>query len=127
MKREDHIDFFIVPDGQLTIHERLESWARWVKVRPQGWQIAPMFQQYRSKAWQWERPEVKAQTNIPDALEIEKLVSLLPCKNRDAIRWNYVFCNGPLNMARRLGVSKQGLSELVCAGRIMLRNQVRHR
>lgn len=123
MKRDD-IDFHAVQDSHLAIHARLEAWARWVRVRPHGWQVAPMFRQYRSHSWQWERPEVHAKTNIPEALEMEKLVSLLPEKNREAIRWAYVWCGGPVVMARKLGVSKEGLADLVRVGRTMLNNQV---
>ena len=121
--RRDDIDFHAVPDTQLAIHQRLLDWARWVRVRPHGWQTAPMFRQYRSHAWQWERPTVTSQVNIPDALEIEKAVSLLPEKHRDAIRWHYVWCSGPVAMAKRLGVSKQGLADLVRVGRVMLQNR----
>jgi hypothetical protein len=123
MKREDHIDYFLVRDEHLAIHARLEAWARWVKVRPFGWQTAPMFRQYRSKAWQWERPEVKSPVNVPEALEIERAVSVLPEKNRTAIRWVYVACDGPVKMARDLGVSKEGLMDLVHAARTMVRNR----
>ena len=123
MRREDHVDYFLVPDGQLAIHERLEAWARWVRVRPSGWQVAPMFRQYRSKAWQWERPEPRPSVNIPEAVAMEKAVSLLPEKHREAIRWSYVFSGNPVGMARRLAVSKQGLLELVQAGRTMLTNR----
>jgi DNA-directed RNA polymerase specialized sigma24 family protein len=122
MKR-DHIDFFLVADQHLAIHERLEAWARWVKVRPFGWQVAPMFRQYRSKSWQWERPEPRPAVNLPEAVAMEKAVSLLPEKHRDAIRWNYVRCGSPLKMARHLGVSTQGLLELVGQGRTMLINR----
>jgi len=123
MKREDHVDYFLVPDGQLGIHERLENWSRWVRVRPHGWQVAPMFRQYRSKAWQWERPEPKASLNLQEAVAMEKAVSLLPEKHREAIRWNYVFAGSPVAMAKRLGVSKQGLLDLIQSGRTMLVNR----
>lgn len=123
MKRDEHVDFFLVDDRHLAIHERLESWARWVRVRPVGWQVAPMFRQYRSKAFQWHTPEVRAQTNIPEAVEMEKAVSLLPEKHREAIRFCYVFTGSPVAVARRLGVSKQGLLDLIRSGRTMLINR----
>lgn len=122
MRREEHIDYFLVRDDHLPIHARLEAWARWVRVRPQGWQVAPMFRQYRSKSWQWERPEPRESVNIPEALAIEKAVSLLPEKNREAIRWAYVFSGSPAAMARRLAVSKQGLLDLIGQGRTMVKN-----
>jgi DNA-directed RNA polymerase specialized sigma24 family protein len=123
MKREEHVDFHLVADQHLAINERLESWARWVKVRPHGWQCSPMFRQYRSKAFQWHAPEIRPVTNIPEAVEMEKAVSLLPEKHREAIRFAYVWCGSPVAMARRLGVSKQGLLELIHAGRTMLTNR----
>lgn len=123
MKREDFVDFHIVPDGQLAIHQALENWSRWVRVRPHGWQVSPMFRLYRSKTWQWHTPEIKAQTNVPEAVEMEKAVSLLPAKHRDAVRWHYVHCGSPAGIARHLGVSKQGLAELVVVARTMLRNR----
>jgi DNA-directed RNA polymerase specialized sigma24 family protein len=123
MKRDEHVDYFIVQDGHLAIHRRLEAWASWVRVRPHGWQVAPMFRQYRSNAWQWERPELKASVNIPEAVEMEKAVSQLPEKHREAIRWVYVFGGGPLVMARKLAVTKHGLMDLVHGGRAMLKNR----
>jgi DNA-directed RNA polymerase specialized sigma24 family protein len=124
MRRDDNVDFFYVDPGQIAIHEALNNWANWVRVRPHGWQVAPMFRQYRSHAWQWHTPEVRAQANIPDAVAMEKAVSLLPEKHRAAVRWAYVACGHPAKMARDLGVSKQGLMELVVAGRTMLRNRM---
>lgn len=124
MKR-DHIDFFLVADHHIAIHERLESWARWVRVRPVGWQVAPMFRQARSNSFQWHAPEAKAVVNIPEALEVEKAVSLLPEKHREAIRWCYVFPSRPGKVAQRLAVSNEGLMNLLNTARSMLRNQLR--
>ena len=55
-----------------------------------------------------------------DAVLIAKAVSALPEKHRAAVRWSYVHCGNPVAMARTLGVSKQGLADLVDAGRTML-------
>jgi DNA-directed RNA polymerase specialized sigma24 family protein len=123
MKREDHVDYFFVRDEHLAIHGRLEEWARWVRVRPHGWQVAPMFRQYRSKAFQWHSPEIRPMTNIPQALEIEKAVSLLPEKHRTAIRFAYVWCGSPVKLCRDLGVSKAGLLDLIHGARTMLKNR----
>ncbi len=123
MKR-DAIDFFLIADGHALIHGRLEEWARWVKVHPHGWQTHPMFKGYRSHAWQWERPEVQTPINTLRAAEMEKAVGALPEKQMWAIRWNYVFNGGPLVMARKLGVSMDGLQELVTQGRTMLKNRM---
>lgn len=121
MKREEHVDYFTVLPQHGAIHARLEAWARWVRVRPYGWQVQPMFRQYRSKAWQWHRPEPKETINLADAMETEKAVSLLPAKNRDAIRWAYVGCGRPIAAARRLSVTKDGLMRLVHDGRTRLK------
>lgn len=124
MRREDHIDFHLVADSHLGIHQRLEAWARWVRVRPHGWQVQPMFRQFRSGWRQWHEPILRVPVNVPEAVEMEKAVSLLPEKERDAIRWCYVMCGNPEKMARRLSVSMNGLLELVARGRTMLSNRL---
>lgn len=124
--RRDDVEFHLVPDGQLAIHEALENWARWVRVRPHGWQVSPMFRMYRpekSTAGWWDRREPKVEVNVPEAVEMERAVSGLPEKHRAAVRWSYVFAGHPARMARELGVSKQGLADLVSVGRVMLRNR----
>jgi DNA-directed RNA polymerase specialized sigma24 family protein len=121
--RRDSVDFFLIQDGQLGIHAKLENWARWVRVRPHGWQTAPMFRQYRSKAWQWEMPDLKPATDDLAAAAMEKAVTALPEKHRAAIRWSYVFNGSPGAMARDLAVTKQGLLDLIQAGRAMLMNR----
>lgn len=124
MRTQEFVDFNHVPDRQRAIHERLEQWARWVKVRPHGWQTAPMFRMFVSKARQWEAPVIHAPMNTIDALLVEKTVALLPEKHREAVRWSYVHCGNPVAMARMLGVSKQGLADLVTDGRTMLQNRL---
>lgn len=124
MQREDFVDYFIVDPAHIAIHEALENWARWVRVRPQGWQVSPMFRLYRSHAWQWHAPEVRAPVNMPDAVAVEKAVSGLPEKHRTAIRWCYVLQGHPSRMSRHLGVSKQGLADLISTARTMLKNRM---
>jgi len=55
---------------------------------------------------------------------MEKAVYALPEKHREAVRWWYVYRRNPAAMARSLGVSKQGLADLVEAGRTMLQNKL---
>ena len=117
------VDFHHVKDTHREIDAQLCAWARWVRVRPSGWQTHPMFRQYRSHAWQWERPVIQDPVNTLEAHKIEKAVAKLPDKQRDAVRWSYVFRNNPNQMARRLGVSMGGLLELVVQGRTMLVNR----
>lgn len=83
-----------------------------------------MWREYRSKAFQWHYLEIKTPINTLEALQTEQAVSKLPDKHRDAIRWCYVFQDGPVAMARRLAVSKQGLADLVTQGRDMLKNRL---
>lgn len=124
MRRDDLIDFFYVEPHQLGIHSRLENWSRWVSIRFEAGKAHPMWAKSRSNARQWHAPDLREPTDILDAQAMEKAVTLLPTKNRDAIRWNYVTRCGPLHMARRLGVSKTGLSQLVRDGRQMLMNRI---
>ena len=123
MKREDAIDFHEVRDEHLGIHARLNDWSRWVRVRPHGWQVQPMFRQYRSKSWQWHERILITPVNTLEAVEMEKAVSQLPEKHREAIRFAYVWCCGPVPVAKRLGVSKAGLMDLIHAARTMLTNR----
>ena len=124
MNNEVCIDYSHVPERHTAIHARLENWARWVRVRPHGWQVAPMFRLYQSKSRQWEAPVIQNPVDTLDAVVVEKAVSALPEKHRAAIRWSYVHAGNPVAMARRLGVSKQGLADLVDAGRTMLKNRL---
>jgi hypothetical protein len=125
MKR-DSIDFFLIPDAHLAIDARLCMWARWVKPgRSSGWIAHPMWKNYRSHAWQWHEPVIQLPMNTLQAHETEKAVAALPAKNRDAIRWNYVFRRDPAGMAQKLAVTRQGLLDLVSNGRTMLINRTK--
>lgn len=124
MRVQDTVDYNYVHERHAAIHARLENWARWVVVRPHGWQVAPMFRMYQSKARQWEAPVIQNPVDMLDAVLLEKAVSALPEKHRTAVRWSYVHCGNPVAMARSLAVSKQGLADLVDAGRTMLQNRL---
>lgn len=125
MRVQENVDYNHVPEHHKAIHERLENWRRWVVVRPSGWQTAPMFRMYQSKARQWESPVIQNPVNTLDAILVEKAVSALPEKHRAAVRWSYVHAGNPVAMARTLGVSKQGLADLVEAARSMLNNRMK--
>ena len=124
MRVQETVDYCHIPAHHEAIHERLMNWERWVRVRPQGWFTHPMFRMYQSKARQWEAPVIQNPVNTIDAALIEKAVYALPDKHREAVRWWYVYRRDPVAMARRLGVSKQGLADLVDAGRTMLQNRI---
>lgn len=120
--QETTVDYNHVKPEHEAVHERLSNWARWVRVRPQGWQTHPMFRMFQSKARQWEAPMIQNPVNALDALAIERAVSALPRKHREAVRWCYVFQGNPAGAARTLAVSKQGLADLVSDGRTMVKN-----
>ena len=124
MRVQETVDYCHVKPEHEAIHARLENWARWVIVRPHGWQTAPMFRMYQSRARQWEAPVIQNPVDTLDAVVVEKAVSALPEKHRAAVRWSYVHCGNPVGMARTLGVSKQGLADLVDSGRTMLQNRL---
>jgi DNA-directed RNA polymerase specialized sigma24 family protein len=123
MRVTETVDYNHVAAHHEAIHARLVNWRRWVTVRPHGWATAPMFRMYQSKSRQWHAPDIQEPIDTLDAVLLEKAVSALPVKHRDAIRWSYVHCGNPAAMARSLGVSKQGLADLVDAGRTMLANR----
>ena len=125
MRVTEIVDYNYVQDRHQVIHERLENWRRWVIVRPNGWQTAPMFRMYQSKARQWHAPVIQTPVDTLDAVLVEKAVAALPEKHRAAVRWSYVHCGNPVAMARALAVSKQGLADLVGDGRTMLQNRLR--
>ena len=125
MRVTEIVDYNHVQDRHQAIHARLENWRRWVIVRPHGWQVAPMFRMYQSKARQWESsPHIGTPVDAIDAALMEQAVYALPEKHREAVRWWYVYRRNPAAMARSLGVSKQGLADLVEAGRTMLQNKL---
>ena len=122
--QQTNVDYNHVPERHAAIHARLENWRRWVIVRPNGWQTHPMWRNSRTSR-QWEAsPHISTPVDTIDAALIEKAVCALPDKHRDAIRWWYVHAGNPVAMARSLAVSKQGLADLVDAGRTMLANRI---
>lgn len=125
MRAQDTIvDYNHVQDRHQAIHARLENWRRWVIVRPHGWQTHPMWRNSRTSR-QWEvSPYIGVPVDTIDAALMEQAVYALPEKHREAVRWWYVYRRNPAAMARSLGVSKQGLADLVEAGRTMLNNRL---
>ena len=117
-------DFSHIPERHEAIDQRLIEWARWVRVKPSAWFTQPMFRQYRAPRQYEHQATVHIQINSIEAHEVEKAVSSLPDKHRDAIRWFYVFNKNPLGMARNLAVSTDGLLDLVTDARDMLKNRL---
>ena len=124
MRIQETVDYHYIKPEHEAIHARLENWERLVRVRPHGWFTHPMWRNSRTSR-QWEvSPYISVPVNTIDAALMEKAVYALPEKHREAVRWWYVYRRDPAAMARNLGVSKQGLADLVEAGRTMLGNRI---
>lgn len=123
MRREDP-DYFKVEPQHRGIHHRLENWSRWVTVTRFRSKQHPMWAKTMSNARQWHAPEIRDDVDLLDAQRIEKAVAMLPQKERDALRWAYVFRYGELRARKELGVTKQGLMELLHRGRQFLINRL---
>lgn len=124
MRVTEAVDYNHIAAHHEAIHARLVNWERWVRVRPHGWFTHPMFRNFRTSK-QWEAsPHIGTPVDTLDAALIEKAVYALPEKHREAVRWWYVYRRDPVAMARNLGVSKQGLADLVESGRTMLNNRI---
>jgi DNA-directed RNA polymerase specialized sigma24 family protein len=125
MKR-DLPDLHAVRPEHIAIHERAINWARYVRVGTlKGWGMQPMFHGYRSsEVWALEAP--RTPVDSLDGHRMEKAVSQLPEKHRDAIRWQYVFTwIPPKRVCRHLAVTISGLEDLIHDGRSILNNRSR--
>jgi hypothetical protein len=120
MKRDD-VDLFVVPDGQLSTHIRLENWSRWV-TPGSGSSVCPMFRMAKSNARQWHVPELRPTCNTKDAQHIEKVVRGLPVTHRELVRWYYVARTPEMKVRRKLGLTRQDLVRLVIDARQMVQN-----
>ena len=115
------VDFHHVEEKHFDIHDRLLNWARWVQVRPQYF-VHPMFQQYRSHAWQWHTPVHVDSVDILDAQAIEKLMHKLATSYREAIKWAYVVRCSPTHARQAIGCTYADLYGFIRDGRQMLCN-----
>jgi hypothetical protein len=119
-------DFHTVAHEHLSIHDRLENWRRYVSAGGRTSWTSPMFKGYRPERDNGYAVEPRIPIDSLDGHEIEKAVGKLPEKNRDAIRWSYVFSYIPApKVQATLGVTKAGLVALVHDGRSMLKNRSR--
>ena len=124
MRTKEIVDFNRVDPAHDQIHERLINWARWVSVKPHCWPSPSMWRKaLTSKQWDTS-PHIPIPVNTLDAADVEKAVSRLPEKQREAIRWSYVYQRDPAGAAKTLAVSKQGLCDLISTGRTMLKNRL---
>lgn len=122
LARTKCVDFHYVEEHQLAIHDRLLNWSRYVGVRHPGW-VSPIWKLGRSNGRQWHVPEIRVSVNTQDGHIMEKAVAALPWAHRDAVRWAYIHRTNPSKPRRALGVTDDGLFELIRAGRQMLINR----
>ncbi len=116
------IDFHTVLPEHHSVHERLLNWARTVADHPKtGWTQNPIFRLAKSNSRQWHEPEHRETVDLLDGWKVEKIVASLSYKHRTAIRWCYVRQGNPNRVAKMLGVSKVGLSDLIHQARSTLK------
>lgn len=120
------VDFATVPPSQWKMHDRLENWARASRGGDkQSGDAAPMFALYRSNIDRGR--QYGAETVVPvdrsDAIKIAKGIAFLPDKHRRSLQWYYVHPRNPSAAARSLGLTLQGLAQMVIDARYMLINR----
>ena len=76
-----------------------------------------MFRQYRHAYW--EPAPQSSYSDTKDAVEVQKIMKDLPEPHRIAIQWCYIQKGNPNKVRAALGVSKDGLMDLVHKGRAM--------
>jgi DNA-directed RNA polymerase specialized sigma24 family protein len=118
-----YVDFHHVPEHQREIDARLANWGRWSMNRSAGGMVSPMFRLYRSTDASQQYGQLCADpVDARDAVKVQKAMAHIASRNRLALSWCYIRRNNPRKAAMTLGVSLQGLMELILDGRTMLRN-----
>lgn len=125
MKRDAYIDFHQVEEKHFAIHQRLVNWGTWCNgTAPSS--TSPMFRLYIAPARARSSDGITygaSSVDTLDAARIAKAVSALPEKHRNAVNWCYVRPVAPIRAARAIGVSLDGLMQLLRDGRQMLVNR----
>jgi hypothetical protein len=117
------IDLNAIPHHQKDMHDRLCNWAMWAKPGGSG-KIHPMWAQSKSNAWQWHPREYRPSCNTLEAHDMEKQITKLPEKNRNALIWFYIYANVSATKARKwLGLTSDALAGTVIDARQMLMNR----
>jgi hypothetical protein len=117
------VDFNRVDPQQVEIHERLENWAKWQRGGHPG-NVHPMFRHYRARNAE-SAPSASAEVDGLDAVAVQKVMKDIPQRHRIAVQWCYVQRGSHVKPCELLGVSKQGLFELIVQGRTMVVNRLR--
>lgn len=116
------VDFTIVPEHQLAMHDRMLNWGRWCYGTGHA-QASPMFRMYRSSEVYQYMSETAIQVDTHDAAKIAKAVIALPEDHRHAASWYYINKGAPVRACRIIGCGMQHLARLVIDGRTMLINR----
>lgn len=104
------------------IAPRLKDWATWVKTgrlfKKQHWSTLT--------ALMPPDPVIGHEVNHNHAYEIERIVSQLPARHRDAIRLHYVWSRRYTReqKAKILGVGKSRFYEIVHSAELMVKNNL---
>jgi hypothetical protein len=127
MKREP-IEWHLVPEKQLPMHDRLLNWARWCRG-PAGSDVSPMFRLYSAtdaNQGDGQRYGLMATAKVVDARDATKIargVGMLPEPHRLALQWYYVRPVSPARACQAIATTMAGLARLVNDGRLMLLNR----
>jgi hypothetical protein len=118
-----YVDFSRIEDE--STHLRLVNWARYVRDHPNMWPVQPMFRSVKTPR-QWDiNPHIRVEIDQLDGLLVEKAIRTLPDKQRDALRWYYVYSSiTVLKMRKYLGLTNEGLNKAICDGRTMIKNNL---
>jgi DNA-directed RNA polymerase specialized sigma24 family protein len=118
------IDFHAVLPQHYKIDGRLRNWGIWCNSTAAA-SSAPMFR-LAAPTVSARRERQSNSTNVDrsDAVRIALAVTALPEKHAAALNWCYVKPVGPQRAASSIGVSVEGLAELLTQGRQMLVNRL---
>ena len=119
MRRD--IDFHLVPEHQITMHNRMLNWARWCRGSGSS-SVSPMFRGYRSTDV-WAAPSVSEPVDSIDGMRIAKAVYALPEKHRASVNWHYIKPVAPFRACREIRCTPEALAQLVVDARTMLINR----
>ena len=109
-------DIHYIPSSQREIHEELVNWAMTVSDGGQS-RVSPMFQQYRSHAWQWHEPEYRPTCDTLRGWDTNEKVKKLPESHRKVIKFYYIDRQDPRRFCRLNGCSLSELAELIISAR----------
>jgi DNA-directed RNA polymerase specialized sigma24 family protein len=116
MRRDDYIDFHAVEPEHRGIHDRLVNWGRWLHPSESP-AVAPGFDLYRSPARAREHGAehtwATSAVDGGDAARVNGTVGTLPIRHRAALMWCYCKPVNPKRAAQDIGVTLEGLADLL--------------